>query len=321
MLRQRLRLLATLSLIVGFSHAAHAVSWRDDFNDGNVKDGNPLTWLDNFGGFFPGSYDASSGDYMFTPAVDGSDSSQMSAFVNVPFTDTYIRTQGKVFPDPNDPANDGGNLVLLARTDLQTISGYLMYFDVSGNLNLQILLGGATQDIGVTFDAPFNAASEVIIELNVIGDQLSGYAWAADDPNGKPALPQVTATDSTFTSGIAGIAFAEDDDNTSAIFRYVQAQDAPFVDASGGDFDNDADVDGNDFAIWQRGLGLTGQPDASTGDADGDGDVDANDVAAWAANFGPGPQAARAAGAVPEPNALILGAVAALAMVARRRSR
>lgn len=319
--RKHLRQFAVLTMILGLSQAAHAVGWMDDFNDGNVKDGKPLTWMENIGGFFPGNYDASSGDYKFTPDVDGSDDSRMSSFVNVPFTNTYVRTQGKVLPDPNDPSNEGGNLVLLARTDLNTISGYLLYFDASANLNMQILLGGSVADIATTFDAPFNASEEVVIELDVIGDQLNGYAWLADDPNGKPTEPQVTATDTTFTSGIAGIAFAEDDDNTSAIFRYAKAQDTPFVDASGGDFDGDGDVDGTDYVAWQKGLGLTGQLNASTGDADGDGDVDSNDKAVWATNFGPGPGAAGAARSVPEPSTLLGAAIAAIALAARRRSR
>jgi hypothetical protein len=46
------------------------------------------------------------------------------------------------------------------------------------------------------------------------------------------------------------------------------------------DFDNDGDVDGRDFLIWQRGVG---KPMAakSDGDADGDQDVDADDLNIW----------------------------------------
>lgn len=53
------------------------------------------------------------------------------------------------------------------------------------------------------------------------------------------------------------------------------------------DFDLDGDVDGNDFLLWQRGLG-TPAPTATKGDgdADNDGDVDGDDLAAWRANFG-----------------------------------
>jgi hypothetical protein len=310
---------AALGLLALMPQAATAASWADDFNDGSITDNTPVPWITNVGGFFPGSYDASSGDFVMTPIVDIGTDNQMSGFVPTNFpADTYVRTQGIVLPDPNDPANDGGNLVVLARTNLETLQGYLLYFDVSGNLNIQILDGGLTFDIGTTFDAPFNAASEVVIELDVVGNQLNGYAWLADDPAGKPVEPQVTALatdfEPVFTAGLAGIAYAEDEDNTVGIFRYAAAQDTPFIDVdpSNGDFDGDGDVDGADFLTWQRGLGLTGQPDATTGDADDDGDVDAADLALWQSHFGGVPTVA-AVGAVPEPAALTLclgGAIA-----------
>jgi len=72
-----------------------------------------------------------------------------------------------------------------------------------------------------------------------------------------------------------------------------------------GDFDADGDVDGNDFLVWQRGLGST---------------HDAADLADWRANFGSG--SVGAAAAVPEPGALWLGlasAAAALSVSMRRR--
>jgi hypothetical protein len=67
--------------------------------------------------------------------------------------------------------------------------------------------------------------------------------------------------------------------------------------AAPGDFDDDGDVDGNDFLVWQRGVGST---------------HDAGDLADWRANFGA--TATGAAGAVPEPSALGL-AIAALSLI------
>lgn len=311
--------------LLGFvPSAALAAGWSDDFNDGSITDNNPVTWVTDldFGGgpsgFFPGIYSAASGDFLMDPD-DLSPTGQSSALVPISLGDTYIRTQGMVFPDPNDPNNTGGNLVVTARINPANLSGYLLYFDVGGSLNIQYLEGGDSFDIGTTFDAPFNASSEVIIELNVIGDQLNGYVWEASDPNGKPAEPQVTATDAQFTAGMAGLAFAEDDFGTSGIYRYVAAQDTPFVDVdpSNGDFDGDGDVDGADFLTWQRGLGLTGQPDATTGDADDDGDVDAADLALWQSHFGGAPAVA-AIGAVPEPASLALLAAGGVAIGAIR---
>ena len=302
-----------------------AYGWIDDFNDESVTDGSPVSWLIDLGGSgnFPGTYDASSGDFYMKPD-EFSPTNQMSAMVPISFGNTYVRAQGKVLPDPGNPANVGGNLVVTARVNPLQLTGYLMYFDVSGNVDIQVLLGGTNiLNIGENIvDVDFNAGTEVVMELNIIGDQLTGYVWAADDPAGKPALPQVTATDANWASGFAGLAFAEDDPGTAAIYRYAAAQDTPFVDAnpSNGDFDGDGDVDGKDFLTWQRGLGLTGQPDATTGDADDDGDVDAADLASWKLHFGPGPTPVSA---VPEPASLglLLAGGMALAAVRRRSAK
>jgi hypothetical protein len=72
--------------------------------------------------------------------------------------------------------------------------------------------------------------------------------------------------------------------------------------ASPGDFDDDGDVDGNDFLVWQR------------------DDFSVAGLADWKANFGTGASQSPAA-AVPEPCGLLLGAVAiaGLSFVRRRR--
>ena len=69
------------------------------------------------------------------------------------------------------------------------------------------------------------------------------------------------------------------------------------------DFDNDDDVDGTGFLIWQQGLGTIGAQN-SDGDADHDNDVDGDDLLVWNTQYGSLAPLARAA-AVPEPSSLI----------------
>jgi hypothetical protein len=102
-----------------------------------------------------------------------------------------------------------------------------------------------------------------------------------------------------------GAHFAIDD----ILFSVVLAGDA--------DFDGDGPVTGNDFLIWQRNFGLTGQIDNSNGDANGDGVVDDDDLVLWETQYGTTPPLAGAS-AVPEPSSLVLITLAAVAGLRRR---
>jgi hypothetical protein len=79
-----------------------------------------------------------------------------------------------------------------------------------------------------------------------------------------------------------------------------------------GDFDDDQDVDGADFLLWQRQIGATGlyPLNRPAADANADGIVDGADLALWRA----GAASTAAAHAVPEPASLAswLAAVAIL---------
>ncbi len=76
------------------------------------------------------------------------------------------------------------------------------------------------------------------------------------------------------------------------------------------DFDQDGDVDGSDFLIWQRNLGTVGG--LRQGDTNADGFIDAEDLEYWSQQFGgTDPPAA----AVPEPAAVVMARLAALFLV------
>jgi hypothetical protein len=63
--------------------------------------------------------------------------------------------------------------------------------------------------------------------------------------------------------------------------------DAPPVIGPPG-FDDDDDIDGRDFLIWQRGFGITEWAMREDGDANLDGRVDGLDLTAWQAGYGIG---------------------------------
>ena len=68
-----------------------------------------------------------------------------------------------------------------------------------------------------------------------------------------------------------------------------------------GDFDNDEDVDGADFLVWQQGFG---------------GSFNASDLDDWQVNYGTSASLA-ATQAVPEPTTLALALLGALSLVRR----
>lgn len=102
--------------------------------------------------------------------------------------------------------------------------------------------------------------------------------------------------------GATGLGFNVDPKQSAFFDDFSLQGPAPGVP---GDWDNDLDVDGNDFLIIQRGLGTT---------------TTAADIATWKANFGTHPVVG-ATGAVPEPASFAGAAILALAGLhaARRR--
>jgi hypothetical protein len=265
-----LRVVLGVALVGGSLTMADAAGWSDNFNDGNITDGIPVTWSTNLLGAFPGNYDASSGDLALSRPGSGNNNQQVAWVDNLSFGDTYIRAQGTIVPG-SLPEETGGNLALLGRLDTSTVSAYVLYVDDGGGLGLQISQGGALTDIVPNVDLEINAATDIIIELNIIGNELFGFAWRPGES--KPAEPQISAIENAFSMGQAGIAYDEDDDNTTGVFRWAMAQDTPFVDAIAGDFNMDGKVDAADYVDWRDKLGNPFTP---------------QDYDTWTANFGTG---------------------------------
>ena len=151
------------------------------------------------------------------------------------------------------------------------------------------------------------ASGDVVLDgyLNIDIDEVS------------PGVPFVPVLNNTFNiitgnsvtgefdfadvSGMpAGLAFA-----VEYLPNAVQLQvvNKPFFSA---DFDNDGDVDGTDFAIWDGAYDLN-----QLGDADGDNDTDGADLILWQQQFGSRP-GGPPANAVPEPTSLLLLLIACM---------
>ena len=103
-------------------------------------------------------------------------------------------------------------------------------------------------------------------------------------------------------------------DSTWGVF----VSDAVSVFSESGDFNDDGDVDGADFLVWQRGVGTANGATRAEGDANGDGAVTAADLKLWKDQAGK----PAAAATIPEPTmpTLLLVGVAVVELM-RRRSR
>jgi hypothetical protein len=108
-------------------------------------------------------------------------------------------------------------------------------------------------------------------------------------------------------------------DDLASEFGLAWRTSTLFENAS-ADFDEDGEVNGNDFFAWQRGYGTLINATHADGDSDGDGDVDGDDLAILRSElavtnaFAVGPFLVGTAFAVPEPATWVL-AVAGLLLV------
>lgn len=91
-------------------------------------------------------------------------------------------------------------------------------------------------------------------------------------------------------------------------------------DQPSADFDENGEVDGDDFLTWQRNAGKLLNAAHAEGDADGDGDIDKDDLAIFDSSYGVlSSPAIGNLNAVPEPGALALVVFSSVLLLLSRR--
>jgi hypothetical protein len=209
----------------------------DDFEDGSATDGAPVTWTPVTSA--SGSFEVIDGDFVLTRP---SPIEEMYCYVDkyVTLADTSIRTQARLIPG-------GWWLGLFARGNLGE-GLYIALLKNNGKLEIwrfgaSVYVGSmlASADIGID-----PRAQDVLMRFDVIGNELSAWAWREGDP--MPAEPQVTAVHSEFATGGVGLAadLGSRLSNNDAIFRYVEVYEASPLSP---DFTGDGNVDIKDLII------------------------------------------------------------------------
>jgi hypothetical protein len=226
-----------------------------------------------------------------------------------------------VFEETNG-ASQGGTPVLNSNVDAA------VFFRVGGGT-------GGSIDSGVTVNNSFTISpamsttnpNQIRLEINTGDFQNGSPASLSLFINGSATPTDINGAaagaDLNFVwdaEGEAYMGFSRNSSPTLLSIDNLKISTLAAAPANNADFNSDGIVDGQDFLIWQRGLGLTGQTGKSNGNANSDTVVDGADLEIWRASFG-GPGAAVAVFAVPEPSqAALLGALAvAFASVWRRR--
>ena len=221
------------------------------------------------------------------------------------------------------PTSRGGGIFNsgMANVTSSTISGNLAEYGggiwnhSSGTVTVtsSTISGNSAIDEGGGISNNGNAnVTHTIVAGNIAGSDADVFGSLNTNTfnliGGNPMLgPLANNGGPTLTHALLPGSPAIDMGDSSILFSPTEfdQRGAPFIRVSGGridmgafesqpivisaDFDNDGDVDGRDFLVWQRGLGTTNAQKAD-GDADNDTDVDGNDLAIWKLQFGqPGP--------------------------------
>ncbi|MBN1508401.1 MAG: LamG domain-containing protein [Sedimentisphaerales bacterium] len=279
---------ALCTLALG-SYAWAGGGFLDDFSDGSIQDGSPVTWR----------WDASMGTCVVTPeglrmtAPTGWGESlyvfaQGAYGSDVRYTgNVTVRVRVKV---PESTEGFGSQAFVCLRTGDAAGGGYMLainrlYFHIQRLDGYHYSNWYSPSQWDSAMNGRFDSAQDVMIQFDVIDltdaaghrttSRLEGRWWLPGQE--MPAQPQVSATDAKFDAG--GIAIGNgciDGLNSGVIFRWVevigtQIEIVPLV-----DFNGDGTVDINDLL---RLIESWGHPNSMV-DVVPDGVVDKKDLEA-----------------------------------------
>ena len=275
-----------LTLCVGIP--LHA-DWIDDFEDGDVTDGDPVTWSFNPLGAFPGDYATDNGSFGMVPLDGDAKNETMVAWVDSESfqTTASVRTRTVLLTEPVEVFTGQGNVGPLMFFNPDVLTGYFGVLDAGGGLFLFSADGGGASTELAKTTLEFNATEEVFVQLDHEGDFIGLSAWRVDDPQPEP---QILFEDSRFTEGKAGLFFSEDGLMDAGFFLSAQAASSRIIDGQepmgvAGDFNDDLLINGVDIDALMNEV-AAGTNDAAF-DLNTDGLVNDGDRDAWLAIAGP----------------------------------
>jgi hypothetical protein len=212
-----------------------------------------------------------------------------------------VRMSGRINPGNSQDIND--SVGLLIRGNLLNQTFYMAEINYTDQDLIIYRNGGPDGDRNIAVEPipDLVFTDSLFVEIEAVGQNLQ--AWVYDAPGGN-LRATTSVVDTSFSSGLAGVLVNENFSSIPVLGVWDDLVVQTVVPTTPGDFDEDGDVDGRDFLVWQRG-GLAPP-------------LDAGGLAAWETNFG-SPSANLAA--VPEPSSLLLAVALGVAALGRAKQR
>jgi hypothetical protein len=291
----------------------------DDFEDGNAEDGNPVTWVPQVPPLHRGVREVVNGDYVITPTSAPGDYyfQSDSVVLGTVHDGVTIRTQARALDSAVDL--ESYYLGVFAR-DTDGSSGVWAAIADNGRLTIGAFNTALYEENLWSIESTLDPTqTDVRLKFDVFEDAAALTAWAAGtnrpDAQLLVTLPAYVADEGRIGAWVGNV--SDSSHRIPGAFRWYAAGPGLY----NADFDLDADVDGDDFLLWQVGFGTQRGATPGDGDADGDGDTDGDDFLIWQREFGIG-VGALAVASVPEPpSAILFSALFALAAYTKLKSR
>jgi hypothetical protein len=249
------------------------------------------------------------------------------------------------FGDPNEESHNGlGNGVAARATSLGTIvSGGARVVGAAANVPTQALAATAVDFVSIAGNADVDFYSfsvtdrsfltATLIPRGGVFTQPSTFdANARNDldftvlaPDGATILATASTASAGGTESLTNVKLPNAGDyfiRIAGLDDTIQLYELSLAVATiaPADFNEDAQVDAADLAVWRTNFGLAAAATHQLGDADGDLDVDAADFLAWQRTRGASATIGLAA-PVPEPHSGILLALSLATALRRKRCR
>lgn len=194
----------------------------DDFNDGDVTDGMPISWAEIPP--FDGDLDATSGDLVLTPFVSSSLQTTVVTTLGINASDVSIRARARI----SDAPSLLGTVSLMARSDRGNYTSYFGGIIQDGTVFIDRDGTGPTTSLVETETDLRPVEEDVMIQLDVFGSTLEMWAWRAGEQI--PSEPLLTLTDSVYSDGgEVGFYYAALDSSLQDLgrgtFRHIRVSD------------------------------------------------------------------------------------------------